>query len=314
MPETFYGQWDIYSLNSDGTNLSLGASPGALETSVGVDNSSSGGDTSTINSGTSGNTVDSAAQGGGSIDGDTFVGTITSAGGATVYVVTDGIGDYFGVVASGTNMSAGIASQPIPSNAVTWNMACFAAGTMIATPAGERAVETLAAGDLVLTAAGAAKPVRWLGRTTQTRLFADPARALPVRIAAGALGENLPVRDLLVSPGHAMLIEGVLVHAGALVNGSSITVERHGPESFTLYHVETDAHDLLVADGAVTESFLAGVEDLRFENWAERPAGLPVPAEMSYPRVKAGRQLPRAIRELIAARATAIAPDFAAAA
>jgi hypothetical protein len=305
---TYFGSWDVYSLTSNGTDLSLVTSQTAMATADGLANQI--GDTSSVATG--GYVTDSSA--GGTITGDALVGTITSAGGATVYVVTDGFGTYFGVVAGGTNMSAGIASTPIPTNTVTWNLACFLSGTMIATPDGERLVETLAAGDMVLTADGAAKPVRWLGRTTQARLFADPARALPVRIKAGALGENLPVRDLLVSPGHAVLIDGVLAQAGALVNGTSIVTETNMPETFTLYHVETDSHDLLVADGAATESFLVGVEDMRFDNWAERPATATIPAEMSYPRVKAARQLPRAIRDLLAARAAAIAPDYAAAA
>ena len=305
---TYFGSWDVYVLTSNGTDLSLTAGTAAHTSSDGI--AGQIGDTSSLT--THGSVIDSST--GGFITGDALVGTVQSVGGATVYVVTDGFGDYFGVVAGGTNMSAGIASQPIPSNTVTWNLACFLSGTMIATPDGERLVETLAAGDLVLTADGAAKPVRWLGRTTQARLFADPARALPVRIKAGALGENLPVRDLLVSPGHAMLIDGVLVQAGALVNGTSVVTETNMPETFTLYHVETDGHDLLVADGAATESFLVGVEDMRFDNWADRPASATVPAEMSYPRVKAARQLPRAIRDLLAARAAAIAPDYAAAA
>jgi hypothetical protein len=313
MSETFFGSWDVYQLASTDTNVSLASGATPIDSAVGFDNSTSGADTSTITSAPAGdNSVDS--QGPQAVSGDSFIGTVTGPEGVTVYVVTDGFGDYFGVVPSGTDLSAGIASQTIPTNTVTWNMACFAAGTMIATPDGERMVETLGAGDLVLTADGAAKPVRWLGRTTQSRLFADPARALPVRIKAGALGENQPVRDLLVSPSHAMLVEGVLVQAGALVNGTSVTIEWRGPETFTLYHVETDAHDLLIADGAATESFLVGVEDLRFENWDERPAGLPVAAEMTYPRVKASRQLPQAIRDLLAARAAAIAPDLAAAA
>ena len=307
---TYFGSWDVYLLTLSGSNLSLASSPTASAISDGLYDSANGGDTNTITSGPQSSITDSST----TLTGDSFIGTITSVGGATVYVMTDGLGDYFGVVASGTNLGAGIASTPIPSNTVTWNLNCFLSGTMIATPDGERLVETLAAGDMVLTAGGVAKPVRWLGRTTQSRLFADPARALPVRIKAGALGENLPVRDLLVSHGHAVLIDGVLVQAGALVNGTSIVIEANMPETFTLYHVETDGHDLLIADGAQTESFLAGVDDMRFDNWAERPASATVPAEMNYPRVKAPRQLPRAIRDLIAARAAAIAPDYAAAA
>ena len=307
---TYFGSWDVYLLSSTGTDLSLAASPTAKASLDQLYGSANAGDASTITSGPQSSITDSST----TLTGDSFIGTITSVGGATVYVVTDGFGTYFRVVAHGTDMSAGIASTPIPSNTVTWILNCFLSGTMIATPDGERLVETLAAGDMVLTAGGVAKPVRWLGRTTQSRLFADPARGLPVRIKAGALGENLPVRDLLVSPGHAVLIDGVLVQAGALVNGTSIVTEANMPETFTLYHVETDGHDLLIADGAQTESFLVGVDDMRFDNWAERPAGATVPAEMSYPRVKAPRQLPRAIRDLIAARAAAIAPDYAAAA
>src|SRR4051794_5328758 len=83
---------------------------------------------------------------------------------------------------------------------------CFYPGTCIRTPVGEVAVETLRIGDMVLTAEGRAMPVRWLGRQTVSTLFADPLRVLPIRIAAGALAENLPARDLLVSPDHAILV------------------------------------------------------------------------------------------------------------
>jgi hypothetical protein len=185
---------------------------------------------------------------------------------------------------------------------------------MIATPAGERAVETLAAGDLVLTAEGVAKPVRWLGSSTKSRIFSDPTSTLPIRIKAGALGENLPTRDLLVSPGHAVLIEGVLVHASALVNGISVVRETATPTVFTYYHVELDSHEVLVAEGVGAESFLIGVDDMSFDNLAERPADAAIAAELAYPRVKAVRQLPASIRSLLGARAAAIAPDVAIAA
>src|SRR5580692_11645778 len=120
MTETFYGQWDIYALADDGGNLSLATSQPMVETAVGLDNTTDGGDTSTVSSGDTSNTVDSASQDGSSVDGDSFVGTITAVGGATVYVVTDGFGNYFGVVATGTDLSAGIASQAAPTNTVTW--------------------------------------------------------------------------------------------------------------------------------------------------------------------------------------------------
>jgi hypothetical protein len=57
--------------------------------------------------------------------------------------------------------------------------------------------------------------VAWLGKQTVSMVFADPLRSLPIRIKAGALDDNIPARDLLISPDHALLVAGVLVHAGA---------------------------------------------------------------------------------------------------
>jgi hypothetical protein len=191
---------------------------------------------------------------------------------------------------------------------------CFAPGTLIATPDGERAVEALKAGDAVLTAGGAARPVRWLGQTTRARAFADPTRLYPIRILAGALGANRPIRDLLVSPGHAVLLDGVLVQAVALVNGTSVVRETDMPDIFTFYHVELDSHDLLIAEGVAAESFLMGVEDMGFDNLATREAPAGTAVEMPYPRVKSARQMPASVRALLAARAAILAPDVAAAA
>ena len=84
---------------------------------------------------------------------------------------------------------------------------CFMAGTRIATPSGETPVETLRRGDLVTTTDGRAMPVSWLGKQTVSAIFADRLRSLPIRIKAGALGENVPSRDLLLSPCHALLVE-----------------------------------------------------------------------------------------------------------
>jgi hypothetical protein len=193
------------------------------------------------------------------------------------------------------------------------NAPCFLAGTLIATPEGERAVETLAAGDLVLTAAGHAVPVRWIGFTVISGLFADHGRLGPIRIAAGALGENLPARDLLVSPGHALFLDGALVNAAALVNGTTIRREQMGVADVTYYHVELDTHTLILAEGAPTESFLDGIEGVGFVNWSEREA--PVDAhELPYPRVKSARQLPRTLRARLDARVAAVAGEQSAAA
>ncbi len=177
---------------------------------------------------------------------------------------------------------------------------CYAAGTRIATPSGETAVEDLRAGDMVLTANGP-MPVRWLGRSDVCKRFADELRDLPVRIRAGALGEALPQRDLLVSPEHALFIESLLVQAGALVDGVTILRERDVPEFFSYFHVELASHELLLAEGVWAESFVDHVDRRHFHNWDERSTpALPI-AELPYPRVKSARQLPLGLRRATAA-------------
>ena len=300
--------WDAYQItNNGGGSYTLGANSGANATSDVLTSADQAGNL--VFSTTGDTQISDPTLGFGT---GTYEGSV-SIGGHTGYVVSYRSGTIEMVFfASGTNVSAG--GTGTLATSASFNAACFVAGTMIRTPDGDRAVEDLRAGDLVLTADGVAKPVLWLGHSTVSTLFTDPARTLPVRIKAGALGENLPARDLLVSAGHAMLIEGVLAQAGALVNGTSIARDTGVAATFTYYHVELAGHDVLLAEGAATESFLIGVDDLTFDNWAERPAGAAVPAEMAYPRVKSARQMPASVRGLLAARAAVIAPEMAVAA
>lgn len=138
------------------------------------------------------------------------------------------------------------------------SLACFAKGTLIRTPNGERAIETLAEGDLVLTAAGEEKAVRWVGhRSLRFSDISHDLDALPVRISADAFGPGLPFADLLVSPGHAMafdMLGTVLVPAKSLINGS--TIRQVAVEGVTYYHVELEEHDVIVANGVGAESFI----------------------------------------------------------
>lgn len=121
----------------------------------------------------------------------------------------------------------------------------------------------------MLTADGAARPVRFLFRQTIATRFADPMRTLPIRIRAGALGGNLPERDLPVSPAHALLVAGVLVQASALVNGHSILRETQVPDIFTCWHVKMAAHELVLAGGVPAETFVDSTDREHFDNWAE---------------------------------------------
>lgn len=181
---------------------------------------------------------------------------------------------------------------------------CFYPGTRIATPDGEMEVEALNAGNMVLTSDGPAR-LRWVGQSHVAPRFADRQRNLPIRIRAGALGDGLPLRDLLVSPDHALFLEGVLAHASALVNGSGIIREQDVPECFTYYHLELDHHALLIAEGALAESFVDNVERAHFHNWDERTDPDHPILEMPYPRAKSTRQLPLTLRERLMPRAVA---------
>jgi hypothetical protein len=199
----------------------------------------------------------------------------------------------------------------------TITVTCFMPGTLIATPHGEVAVEKLRRGDLVTTSTGQNVPITWLGRQTVSTRFADPLRVLPIRIAAGALADNLPARDLLLSPDHAILLDGVLVQAGALVNGTTIVRETAVPETFTYYHVEAEDHALILAENTPAETFIDNVDRLNFDNWAEHealyPQGKPL-NEMALPRAKAIRQVPQRIRQRLAERALQLAKKASSAA
>jgi hypothetical protein len=149
------------------------------------------------------------------------------------------------------------------------SIVCFAEGTMIMTPRGERAIETLRAGDLVVTASGRGapfKPVRWVGRrTVDLAAHPDPARAAPILVMPGALGDNTPCRPLRVSPEHALLVEGALIPAALLVDGETIfALPAKG--RVTYFHVELEEHDILLAEGAPSESYIDLGNRDAFEN------------------------------------------------
>ena len=178
---------------------------------------------------------------------------------------------------------------------------CFAAGTGISTPTGEVMVETLQIGDPVLTAEGNTTPVKWIGRQTVDPRFGPAERLHPVRIAAGALGNGVPHADLTVTADHALLIDGVLCHAGALVNGTTI-VRVPMSDKFTVYHVETEAHDIILANGAPAETYIDTVGRRAFDNFAEFDAlygDLPEMDQLPFPRAVTRRQIPRRLQARI---------------
>jgi hypothetical protein len=132
---------------------------------------------------------------------------------------------------------------------------CFAAGTRIAAPDGERAVEDLREGDDVMTAAGGVARVVWVGRRrVDCRRHPRPREVWPVRVRAHAFGEDVPRRDVLLSPDHAVFMEGVLIPVRRLIDGAAVA--QVPAEAVTYFHVELERHDVLLADGLPAESYL----------------------------------------------------------
>ncbi|WP_298905653.1 Hint domain-containing protein [uncultured Aliiroseovarius sp.] len=151
---------------------------------------------------------------------------------------------------------------------------CFANGTLIATPNGQQPIETLNEGDQVLTDKGESRTIRWIGRrqVSQFELLLAP-KLCPVRIRAGALGHQLPERDLLVSRQHRILIRSkvaermfgtkeVLIPAIKLVGCTGIEVEEQ-PRALEYFHILLDEHEILLANGAPAESLFTGPEALK---------------------------------------------------
>ena len=199
-------------------------------------------------------------------------------------------------------------------NDATWTQyftaPCFVTGTRIATPAGETAVEALQIGDLVMTASGQAKPIKWIGRRSYTAAVAAAnLQARPVIVRKDAIAPGMPHRDLSVSANHALLVDDVFVQAASLVNG--VTIVRNDDIAPVSYiHIEMDGHDVVFADGAPTETYVDDNSRLMFDNadeYYDMFGADQGTQTFCAERIEQGTQL-EAIRRRIAARAGAAAP------
>jgi hypothetical protein len=140
-------------------------------------------------------------------------------------------------------------------NVLGYDIACYAAGTRIATVRGDVAVEALCPGDVVRTVFGGDVPVLWIGqRSIDCTGDFDAVRAWPVRVAVDAFGPGQPNRDLFLSPEHAVFVDTVLIPVKHLINGT--TIARAPVDRVTYYHVELRRHDVLFAEGLPAESYL----------------------------------------------------------
>lgn len=140
------------------------------------------------------------------------------------------------------------------------NHKCFLAGTHISTPCGPVEITRLRAGDHVVTHDGTLEPIENIRSTTLSRADGGgpwPREALPVQIRRGALGDNTPHADLYVSQWHLLLLDGVLIPAGDLVNGTTIALaDCAGMEELTYLHIQLAEHDAVLAEGVPCETLL----------------------------------------------------------
>ncbi len=228
------------------------------------------------------------------------------SGGETYYVFTP-------VDNNGINAIPYLISDAPPAGSVTFAFnslddtpveVCFLEGTLIDTPQGAVKVESLRPGDLVMTDGGA-KPVKFVCCNHYSLGSLD---SLPVCIEAGALGDGLPRRNLFVSGGHAVLVEGHLVQASVLINGSTIRrtslEEWAAGDRIAYYNVELDQHSIISAEGLPVESYYDILPRASWENYAEyiHLYGEDQPIEeIDLPRILFARQLPAFLKQKLSA-------------
>lgn len=191
------------------------------------------------------------------------------------------------------------------SSGFEWvDVTCFAMGTLISLPEGRCLIETIEVGEMVKTSMGSSE-VQWIGRRkfTGEELAKNP-KLLPIRITKGALGNGLPERDLLVSRQHRMLVTSriaqrmfgvndVLVPAIRMTELPGIYIDED-VEEITYIHLLFKLHEVIYAEGAPTESLLAGPQALKSlgsEGREELLAIFPELEEMEWP-IKPARFIP----------------------
>jgi T5SS/PEP-CTERM-associated repeat protein len=264
-----------------------------------------------------------------------FAGTISSFMAGDQFVITGGTlsnlnvsnGDTLTFTDAGPNAGGGHLDQIMFGSGISANqfaivggdtvevveaVACFAAGTRIETAAGRVDVADLSIGDQVTTADGRLAPIVWIGsRHVECWRHPRPETVWPVVVRAGGLGGNVPLRDLYLSPDHAVFVNGVLVPVRLLIDGAGIAQVRR--RHVTYYHVELSWHGIVFAEGLAVESYLdvgdrrnfrAGGDIIaRVSDFATPDLASAWEARGAAPLVTAGAELALA-RQTMAARRT----------
>ncbi len=186
--------------------------------------------------------------------------TVKNSGGTslaqlTVSGLTIPAGDQLVLVSDG---------RATPGTDIVEQSVCFCRGTRILTETGEVAVEDLRVGDSVITLSGEAKPIVWIGIGRDLVTRANKL-ARPVIVRRGALADNVPARDLYLTHGHALYLDGVLIAVENLINHRSILWDESA-RVVEFYHLELEDHDVLLANGAPAESYYDASNRALFHN------------------------------------------------
>ncbi|PJI86393.1 Hint domain-containing protein [Yoonia maricola] len=217
----------------------------------------------------------------------------------TAYTLTGPIpeGTTFSITGT-TGNSTGTGAPPYPS------FVCLAAGTMVQTDAGEVAIETLCAGDLVMTLDHGVQPVRWIGsRSLSAAELIEHPHLHPIRIKAGAFATGVPARDLLVSPQHRIFVRSqiamrmfeeteVLVHAKHLLELPGVDIAQDVDE-VTYVHVMCDDHEIILVEGALAETLYTGSEAMKAMSPAARAEIIQIFGDVPFLERPLARPTPR---------------------
>ncbi len=158
---------------------------------------------------------------------------------------------------------------------------CYAEGTLIETPGAAVPIEALKAGDLVMTLDHGPQPIRWVRQDVQVLSTSEQDKK-PILIAANAFGHGHPERDLIVSPQHRIFAGGhgqlqapfkseVLVPAKALTRLPGIR-SMNGKDRILWCHFACDRHEIVIANGCLSESLLIGSMVVKGLTASERAA------------------------------------------
>lgn len=184
-------------------------------------------------------------------------------------------------IMGGIHLAPGITPDMFEYDSSNGTIVCYLAGTNILTRNGNVKIENLKVGDMVKTESGF-HSVTWIGSANVSVNQESPHMdfsGFPVVVKKGAIGENIPNEDLYLTPEHSIFIDGNLIPVRMLVNG--ISIKYIEMKNYTYYHFECAKHEIVVANGLKSESYLNtgngamfGKTDSQLKTWNDSAAPL----------------------------------------